>query len=86
MTLTKTCDSCGKILMSEEDKEFIFSTWRIYHFKKIRDFCSNECFLKWFKEYFKDKNKDDCEDLIKNISDMIKKFEVEKTLSEMKKC
>lgn len=44
--------------VSTKEDGFIFSPWRIYHYKKIRDFCSNECFIKWFNDYFKQKSKE----------------------------
>lgn len=52
MTINKTCDECGKILTDSKSSEFIWSPWRVYHYKKIRDFCSDECFKNWITEYF----------------------------------
>jgi hypothetical protein len=53
MTITKICDECNKPIICENGKsEFVWSPWRLYHHKKIRDFCSDECFKKWIAEYF----------------------------------
>jgi hypothetical protein len=75
MSINKKCDSCGKVLMDNNSVDFEFSPWRLYHFKKIRDFCSNECFINWIVVYFKDiKVNKTSEDLLNTILIMIKNF------------
>ena len=59
--LNKNCDYCKKELMSEKnaDEGFVYSTWCIFHYRKRRDFCSDDCFRKWINDYFKKENVDE---------------------------
>lgn len=55
---TLECDNCNKIIAPKELGGIPWSEWCIYHNKKRRDFCSNDCLKNWIDNYFKDKNMD----------------------------
>lgn len=45
--INKKCDYCNKNIEGKDDDSIGYSEWCVYHFKKRRDFCSDECFLKF---------------------------------------
>lgn len=47
MTLQKNCDECNKEIINKNNDKLGYSEWCLYHWQKRRDFCCNECLLRF---------------------------------------
>lgn len=52
--ISKNCDWCKKEIPFKDDK-YPWSEWCVFHFKKRRDFCSNECLNLFVTSYVEEK-------------------------------